>query len=155
MGFSIYDPATHRRFNTEQGIDDAFHLLSYYSRVIHRGDSTFQALPTLQKQVFVDIGGRYEQFLRYPWGGPPADATAETPAQEERSDDVRSKTINTVLRDMAHQAQEVPRQRVSRWSWQKRRKQNRHLRVRRYQLKLRRRSHHQSICRAAPTQRWR
>ena len=99
-----YVPETDHRFCAEQGIDDASHFLHYYAKVEHFKKCLFDDLPHGLRTLIMELGDKFARFLRYPGGRIPADATADTPAQAERSSSVRDESIRTVVTEVFEKA---------------------------------------------------
>ena len=101
-----YTPETQaQHLVSSQGLDDASHLLHYYSKVEHQQTVSFDDLPILHRQTVMDIGDHYLKHLRYP-GGPPADARAGTTAANERSSAVRDDAIHRVVTEVFEKAEQ-------------------------------------------------
>ena len=96
----------------DQGIEEATHLLHYYSTVVHKEEMPLGELPPIaHRQVLRDIGNHYLTHLRYP-GGTPADATAGTTASNERSDAAKDDAINRVVREVYENAKHQQKLRI-------------------------------------------
>ena len=89
----------------DHGIEEATHLLHFYSTVVHREEMSFDDMPILQRQLIMDIGDHYLKHLRYP-GGPPADARAGTTASNERSSAARDDAIHRVVTEVFEKAKQ-------------------------------------------------
>ena len=87
----------------DYGIEEATHLLHYYSTVVHKEEMPLGELPTAHRQVLRDIENHYLTHLRYP-GGTPADATAGTTASIERETAAKDDAINRVVREVYENA---------------------------------------------------
>ena len=63
---------------TEHGLEEAIHILHYYSEVVHRQEMTIGDLPAAHRQVLRDIENHYRRHLRHPGapGGTEEERTA-------------------------------------------------------------------------------
>ncbi len=107
-----YTPETQApQLVSSQGLDEASHLLHYYSKVEHKQEVSFDDLPILQRQTIMEIGEHCLKHLRYPGGSIPSDATAGTTASAERSSAVRDEAIHRVVTEVFEQAK-IQKQRI-------------------------------------------
>ena len=62
----------------EHGLEEAIHILHYYSQVVHRQEMTIGQLPAAHREVLRDIEDHYYRHLRYPGapGGTEEERTA-------------------------------------------------------------------------------
>ena len=106
-----YTPETQApQLVSSQGLDDAPHLLHYYSKVEHKQEVSFDDLPMLQRQCIMEIGKTYLKYLRYPGGSVPTSLTAGTTASAERSSAVRDEAIHQVVSEVFEKAKQQKQQ---------------------------------------------
>ena len=95
----------------DHGIEEATHILHYYSEVVHKRETILGDLPAGLKQVLRDIENHYLAHLPYP-GGTPAEATAGTTASIERETAAKDDAINRVVREVYANAKQQQKLRV-------------------------------------------
>ena len=86
----------------DYGIEEAPHILHFYSQVVHKGDMTLGDLPAGHRQVLRDIENHYYAHLRYPGDpeGRPEERTAGTTASIERETVAKDAAIDRVVREV-------------------------------------------------------
>ena len=106
-----YEPETRDTQRiVDEGIEEATHILHYYSTVIHREEMILGYLPAAHKQVLRDIERHYLEHLRHPAAVPPG-ATAGTTASIERASAARDEAINTLVHEV-YEKTKAEKQRV-------------------------------------------
>ena len=95
----------------DHGIEEATHILHYFSEVVHKRETILGDLPAGLKQVLRDIENHYLAHLPYP-GGTPAEATAGTTASIERETAAKDDAINRVVREVYANAKQQQKLRV-------------------------------------------
>ena len=74
-----YTPETHLPQDIrDHGIEEAQHILHYFSQVVHRQEMTIGDLPAALRQILRDVENHYKDHLRYPGapGGTEEERTA-------------------------------------------------------------------------------
>ena len=86
----------------DHGIEEATHILHYYSQVVHREEMTLGDLPAAHRQVLRDIENHYYAHLRYPGETEerPEDRTAGTTASIAREAVAKDAAIDSVVREV-------------------------------------------------------
>ena len=87
---------------TEHGLEEAIHILHYYSEVVHRQEMTIGDLPAAHRQVLRDIENHYTNHLRYPGapGGTEEERTAGDRISLEHKMTAEDAAIGEIVREV-------------------------------------------------------
>ena len=87
----------------EYGVNDAEKMCKYFSKVYQQRSCSFDDLEPSLRESVITIGQHYMQNLRFPTGGTPRFLKADTPADVQRSKEVRKDVIIEIVEDVAEQ----------------------------------------------------
>ena len=100
---NFYNPRCRLDKAEEYGVNDAEKMCQYYSRVYQQRSCSFDNLKPDLRESVISIGQHYMQNLRYPTGGTPRFVKADTPANVQRTKEVRKDVIIEIVDDVAEQ----------------------------------------------------
>ena len=100
---NFYNPKTPLDKVEEYGINDAEKMCRYFSQVYQQGSCSFDDLEPSLRESVITIVQHYMQNLRFPSGGTPRFLKADTPADVQRSKEVRKDVIIEIVEDVAEQ----------------------------------------------------
>ena len=86
----------------DHGIEEAQHILHYFSQVVHRREMTTGDLPAALRQILRDSESHYKNHLRYPGapGGTEEERTAGTTVSLARESNARDEAIGQMVREV-------------------------------------------------------
>ena len=100
---NFYNPKCRLDKAEEYGVNDAEKMCKYFSRVYQQRSCSFDDLEPNLRDSVISIGQHYMQNLRYPTGGTPRFMKADTPANVQRTKEVRKDVIIEIVEDVADQ----------------------------------------------------
>ena len=103
---NFYTPRCRLDKVEEYGVNDAEKLCKYFSKVYQQRSCSFDDLEPSLRDSVIAIGQHYLQNLRYPTGGTPRFLKADTPADVQRSKEVRKDVIIEIVEDVADQIEQ-------------------------------------------------
>ena len=96
----------------EFGVNDAERLCKYFSKVYQQGSCTFEQLEPTLRDAVTSIGQNYMQNLRHPTAGTPKFVKADTPANVQRTKEVRKDVIIEIVDTVADQIEQRKQKKI-------------------------------------------
>ena len=100
---NFYNPKCRLDKAEEYGVNDAEKVCKYFSKVYQQRSCSFDDLEPNLRDSVISIGQHYMQNLRYPTAGTPRFVKADTPANVQRTKEVKKDVIIEIVDEVADQ----------------------------------------------------